>query len=260
MSKIAVYVIPSGKETKVDQRLIFSDSSTFDVIPMEDGLCPPEIAESCYVTLALRDASTKYPAQPVLIVKDNTLSLVTGTDLSNAVKAIIQAAERYDLIYLDRWQDDCAWFLADPNKTRRMLPEGIVPPGLAVSQSFYPQGLQAVIYSPAVRSKVLSMQPGTDLSTTLRDSARNGGTILAKGVNYSILFTVDQPRACIVGESPLGPVPLGETITRETSVNGWAVAFVITLIILIVVVIVFAVMYRSRIAPYRVTTVPPTTM
>jgi hypothetical protein len=102
---------------------------------------------------ALEDAAQNHPNDTILLVKDTSISNKSPEAIAKFVKDTLPMANGYanngwDLFYLTKWQDRCDLF-----QHKGMVDD------MGISESFAPNGFQALMITPAARDMLLGKMP-----------------------------------------------------------------------------------------------------
>ena len=196
--------------------------------------------ENCQILASLQDAKTKYPGHPILIVKNSSDGNATGTNLAKLTKATFAAASPFDVLYLSR----PAGGVPSVKGAEAKVLDFKEIPGLLVDRVHSSQGLQAVVYMPKARDAILA-NGRESVSGYLGTATALGGPLTAKTISRNI-FTYNPNEAVFLEDTKRSMV--GQVVRERATrgVNGWAVAFWITLIVLIVVLVAWAIVYSMH--------------
>lgn len=182
MDPVLVYVIQDGNLTDSKNTINIFNSPQFIVSTPVIPLSEEQDFDQRQIKWSLED-SLKVPTSPVLIIKNTSIS-AASPDLIYQVSFQVLRDPSIDLLYLCKWQDRCHLY-TDQEYFQ----------GISLSNTYSPQGFQAVVFSPKGRNILLGIQPmknGKNLAS-LDDIPReiSNGNINAKAtspnlINYDI--------------------------------------------------------------------------
>jgi hypothetical protein len=195
-------------------------------------------AEAHQVGWCLRDAKTRFPAQPLIIVKDSTICVAdpqTISDIITSTLALSGSKETFHLCYLCKWMDKCQLY-----SNRKSIPGTMA----TVVQTQSPHGIQAILFTPQGRDTILGKIPmnngqrfqGRDsLSETFNREIVAGNLtalcIVPNLMEYDIRLA---SRDCdYLKSNSCAPIPV---LRQQSSSINIYVAFIIVVILLVVLV------------------------
>jgi hypothetical protein len=115
----------------------------------------------------LKRAHKKYPDEHVLIIKNTSTSHFSSEKLAELIN--LGKDDKIDLLYLCRWQDKCNISFGK---------KWVADDKILISETQSPRGVQAIVFSPQGRCKVLELLRRKNiynsLSEELRSSIFNG--------------------------------------------------------------------------------------
>lgn len=166
---IIVYILTDNPESHKVQRtssLFENDSFQVNVCnirPPKDTVAQPhmstaDMTEFYRFTWCLNDAQTKWPSSYVIVAQDTCVSSADTDTIADAIRQTM-TKKKWDVLYLCRWLDKCE----DNTDVDRL--DGYTS---YIVRTFSPHGLQALMFSPTGRDKVLG------------DKAMSNGKLFAK--------------------------------------------------------------------------------
>lgn len=178
---VIVYLLTSNLESSRTSRAqSLFDSNLFDVNLV--NITPPNdlkskdknTLENNRFQWALKDAAEKYPNSYVIIAKDTSVSSGSANRIAAIVSAAINANNKrkqpWDIFYLCNWEDRCDLY----NEKQPITDMTTV-----LVDSSAPHGLQAVMFSPQGRDKVLGRQalPNGSTFPVLKDGTYSSASL-----------------------------------------------------------------------------------
>ena len=187
--RVVVYLLTSNVESaRTSRAQSLFDSNLYDVNLV--NVTPPNdlknrdknSLENNRFQWALQDAATKYPNSYVIIAKDTSVSSGSANRIASIVSAAINANNKrkhpWDIFYLCNWEDRCDLY----NEKQPITDMTTV-----LVDSLSPHGLQAVMFSPHGRDKVLGRKQLANGSTfpILQDNTYSAAS-LDEGLNNAV--------------------------------------------------------------------------
>lgn len=163
---------------------------------------------------------------PVIIVKDNSISVLPPVEMKNRISTSLSKAEKADLFYLCKWNDACNKYIdIDTN----------------LKWSTQPTSTQAILYRPSARDYTRNALNNTSqtLSDLLNSNIQNGK--LAATVFFPNIVDFDINLAVNNSDfSKLNECSSVQTTTNNTStvsINVWIFVLLIIMILVAYLVI-----------------------
>lgn len=157
---IPVYIISSGdpESSYVAKLSALFDCGYFEVsvIRCEDEDCNRERKAILY---SLNNARDTYCDSPCIIVKDCMFSNLSGNDMYNLIKSIVEDQCEWDICYLARYLDRCDGKIVLPDITT----------GGSLVTSNLAEGDDAIMYSPKARDLLMNLLSEHHHSKTVSD-------------------------------------------------------------------------------------------
>lgn len=152
--EVIVYLLTSNPDSPRVQRVqaLFNHQLFFPQVvvvadplksPIHPGLTPEQSLEYYRVRWCLQNAMTEYPENPIIILKDTTVSNSSSETLAERI-SIALASGGWEVCYLCKWQDRC-----DLYSNKRPIDDST---SLLVNTS-NPHGFQSILFTPTGRDK-----------------------------------------------------------------------------------------------------------
>lgn len=122
---------------------------------LEANIPANNFAEFYRVMWCLQDSRNRYPNQPVLIVKDTSVSNSDPETIADIVSEVIRRQD-WHICYLCKWADRC-----DLYTNKQVLPGR----GTIIAKTQAPHGIQAVMFSPQGRDLIACDPSGKGIAS-----------------------------------------------------------------------------------------------
>lgn len=157
MSSVQVIILKVAENSReIDLRRIFSDplfkvtELYRDTIPPGDytGFTQEQIETAFFLNRALKLAKTESPNSHCIVIRDDSVSIINDSSfLATKIRKVLD--QKYDICYLCKWMDSCQMFTYVSDRKE--------VPALVKTRS--PHGIQALLFSPMGRDRVLGIEP-----------------------------------------------------------------------------------------------------
>lgn len=205
--------------------------------------------EAFRVNWCLSNGQQRYPRSNLIVVKDTSVSNTDAGTIAEIVSAAITSGN-WDLCYLCRWLDRCDLYTDKKPITGRTT---------LIAKTQSPQGVQAIMFSPIGRDRVLGTarlsngdtftpirKPlGVQLNEVITSGALTATCIVPNLIEYDITASTRSSDYLKLNECEVN----GSTPTPPTPDNGPKFKFNMKwfwIILIIVALLLLVLWYRSR--------------
>lgn len=249
---VIVYILTDNPEsTKVHRTSTLFSNGIFQVNvsnirPPKDTISLPhmstaDVLEFYRFTWCLNDAKSKWPNNYVVIAQDTCVSIADSDTIADAIRQTM-TKKKWDILYLCRWLDRC-----EENTDSERL-DGYT--GYIV-RTFSPHGLQALMFSPNGRDKILGQKPMNNgksfakkethpLDSMLNQHIQNGDlTAYAVGNNlleYDLTQARDRNDYARATQCQV-PFPSSNSTSSDSFSIWWYVGIALALALVIIIVV-----------------------